>query len=205
MAQPWNSTLSFVLSSKDWEGCTFKVTPWQNIEKKKDILPSLFFSFFLCPVIVCFELCWKQVFGALEVPSEAGCWKRQHGYFHTRGASGLLPEDFLSSPACAPLPGCVRWCQTLTPHCVIEYSGNLGKIQRPSIVEAAAWMKCRSTHGQNWGMFHFGKQTNGKKTMVGSHKMWEIDVTKWPNHVFCVKHYYFSVSRSATILAMVIR
>lgn len=53
MAQPWNSTLSFVLSSKDWEGCTFKMTPWQNIEKKKDILASLFFlSFSALPLFV---------------------------------------------------------------------------------------------------------------------------------------------------------
>lgn len=37
------------------------MAPWQNIEKKKDILASLFFSFFLCPVIVCFELRLKQV------------------------------------------------------------------------------------------------------------------------------------------------
>lgn len=44
--------------------------------------------------------------------------------FHTRDASGLLPEDFQSSAAWAPLPGCVGWCSLL--HCAIECSGEPG-------------------------------------------------------------------------------
>lgn len=115
------------------------MTLWQNIEKKKDILASLFFSFFLCPVIVCFELRLKQVF--LE-PWKCPVWlvvERDNAAIFTLVAlQDSYPKIFTPGPACAPLPGCVRWCYTLTPHCVIEYSGNLGKIQRPSIVEAAA-------------------------------------------------------------------
>lgn len=37
----------------------------RTLKRKKDILASLFFSFFLCPVIVCFELHLKQVFWSL--------------------------------------------------------------------------------------------------------------------------------------------